>query len=127
MNTPNFFIIGASKCGTTSLSAWLAEHPNIYMSPVKEPWVFSRDICYGSIKTWEANLSLFQRASPNQARRGETSVFYLFSQTAIPDIERELSGADYIVMLRNPVEMAYALHEQHMRAFLEEIDDFERA
>ncbi len=37
MKRPNFFIIGAPKCGTTSLARWLGSHPRIYMSPLKEP------------------------------------------------------------------------------------------
>ena len=45
---PNFFIIGAPKCGTTSLAAWLAEHPAIYMSQIKEPHYFSSDLNHGS-------------------------------------------------------------------------------
>ena len=34
---PNFFIVGAGKAGTTSLYEYLRQHPQIYMSPVKEP------------------------------------------------------------------------------------------
>jgi len=35
--TPNFFIAGAAKSGTTSLARYLEEHPQVYMSPIKEP------------------------------------------------------------------------------------------
>ncbi|WP_022948401.1 sulfotransferase domain-containing protein [Methylohalobius crimeensis] len=127
MKKPNFFIIGAPKCGTTSMAAWLGEHPNIYMSPEKEPWFFCSDIRYPGIKTWGAYLQLFQAASPEKVRRGEASVPYLFSQVAVPTIERQLPGSTYIVMLRNPVEMAYAYHGQHLRYFQEDIDDFSQA
>jgi hypothetical protein len=41
---PNFFIIGAPKCGTTSLSVYLSEHQEIVMSNPKEPHYFSTDI-----------------------------------------------------------------------------------
>ncbi|MBW1738038.1 MAG: sulfotransferase domain-containing protein [Deltaproteobacteria bacterium] len=126
VKTPNFFIIGAPKCGTTSLAAWLGEHPNIYMSPIKEPWFFCRDI-YQGIKTWEEYLQLFQNANPKQSRIGEASTSYLFSRVAVPAIEEKFQGASYIVMVRNPVEMAYSLHEQHMRDFREDITDFEKA
>lgn len=41
---PNFFIAGAAKCGTTSLYHYLKRHPQVYMSPIKEPNHFSTDI-----------------------------------------------------------------------------------
>ena len=40
---PNLFVIGAAKAGTTSLQHYLAQHPEIYMSPVKEPNFFAFD------------------------------------------------------------------------------------
>jgi hypothetical protein len=40
---PNFFILGAPKCGTTSLATWLADHPNVYFSPIR-PGFFSTDV-----------------------------------------------------------------------------------
>jgi hypothetical protein len=43
-NLPNFLIVGAAKSGTTSLYHYLAEHPEIFMSPIKEPNYFSQDI-----------------------------------------------------------------------------------
>ena len=41
---PNFFIVGAGKAGTTSLYNYLRQHPQIYMSPVKEPGHFATEI-----------------------------------------------------------------------------------
>ena len=41
---PNFFIVGAGKAGTTSLYSYLRQHPQIYMSPVKEPCYFASEI-----------------------------------------------------------------------------------
>ena len=41
---PNFFIVGAGKAGTTSLYSYLRQHPQIYMSPVKEPSHFATEI-----------------------------------------------------------------------------------
>ena len=42
---PNFFIVGAPKCGTTSLYHYLDQHPEIFMSPLKEPHFFATEIC----------------------------------------------------------------------------------
>lgn len=124
---PNFFIIGAQKCGTTSLFAWLAEHPNVYMSPRKEPCYFSSDIGNRRIHVWEAYTSLFSAVCPEHAVVGEASTAYLFSKVAVPSIEENLPGARYIVMIRNPVEMAYALHEQQIRVHNETVADFDQA
>ncbi|MFM7016099.1 MAG: sulfotransferase domain-containing protein [Bacteroidota bacterium] len=41
---PNFFVIGAAKCGTTTLYDFLEQHPEVYMSPIKEPHFFCSDI-----------------------------------------------------------------------------------
>jgi len=40
MKYPNFFIVGAARCGTTSLYNYLQQHPQVYMSPIKEPHFF---------------------------------------------------------------------------------------
>src|SRR5579872_40959 len=44
MTLPNFFIVGTGKAGTTSLYQYLRQHPEIYMSPVKEPCYFAEEI-----------------------------------------------------------------------------------
>ena len=44
LRIPNFFIVGAAKSGTTSVARYLDEHPQVYMSPIKEPSYFARDI-----------------------------------------------------------------------------------
>ena len=127
MKKPNFFIIGAPKCGTTSLAAWLAEHPNIYMSPIKEPHFFCSDFNVVIIPNEAEYYRLFKKAGDQHMAVGEASTSYLYSQVAVPRIERELPGAKYIVMVRNPVEMAYSLHEEFVFLGAEHIHDFEMA
>ncbi len=127
MKKPNFFIIGAPKCGTTSLAAWLSEHPNIYMSPAKEPHFFNTDLKYINVASFHDYLLLFSKATKQHTAIGEASVFYLFSKEAVPRIEKVFPGARYIVMVRNPVDMAYSLHEQQVVAGNEHIDDFAQA
>lgn len=127
MKKPNFFIVGAPKCGTTSLAHWLAQHPNIFMSPMKEPHHFSTDF---PLDTWrnpvDYNL-LFQAAENHHKAVGEASVWYLRSHEAIPRIETELPNSRYIVLLRNPAEMAPSLHWQTIFNGDEDIDDFQMA
>lgn len=124
---PNFFIIGAPKCGTTSLASWLSEHPHVFMSPIKEPHFYCSDFNAGILVSRDEYESLFEKANDNHKAVGEASTSYLYSQLAIPNIEKELPGPKYIVMVRNPVEMAYAQYEQVYQDGLEHIKDFARA
>lgn len=127
MKKPNFFILGAPKCGTTSMAAWLGEHPRIYTSAIKEPFFFSTDIRNQLVRTRPTYLRLFSGVRKEHLAVGEASATYLFSQAAVPSIEEHLPGARYTVMLRNPVELGYALHDQRIREFNENVKDFRRA
>lgn len=99
MKEPNFFIIGAPKCGTTSLAHWLAQHPEVFMSPVKEPHYFSTDFPLTSWRDPDDYHSLFEGADTHHKAVGEASVWYLRSREAVPQIEAHYPGARYIVML----------------------------
>lgn len=123
LRKPNFFILGAPKCGTTSMANWLGEHPNIYMSPAKEPHFFDTDQRRRttSIKEYEA---LFSAANESHTAIGEASVFYLFSNEAVPNIIRYSPRAKFIVMVRNPLGMAYSLHSFYCQVGRENIVSF---
>ncbi|MBK1725925.1 sulfotransferase family protein [Halorhodospira neutriphila] len=123
---PNFFIPGAPKCGTTSLADWLASHPNIYMSPLKEPNYFSSDLHPPHKRSKPQYFRLFKGCSEAHQAIGEASVWYLYSDVAVPRIEKEIPGSRYIVCIRNPAEMAYSLHRELLGG-AENIADFERA
>lgn len=128
MNKPNFFILGAPKCGTTTLDYWLAQHPNIYMAPVKECHHFSTDISTNiEWKDFDFYSTLFNAVEPKHKAIGEASVWYLRSREAVMNIESKIPKARYIVMLRNPVLMAPSLHGEHLYCGYEDIDSFERA
>jgi len=124
---PNFFIVGAPKCGTTSLARWLAEHPRVYLSPVKEPHYFSTDLANRSVKTRRQYERLFRNATAEHRAVGEASTWYLYSNDAIPNIERACPNARYIVMTRDPVEMAHSLHHHNLRVLHEDRASFEEA
>jgi len=126
MKLPNFFIIGAPKCGTTSLARWLSDHPQIYFSPVKEPFYFAGDI-YQKFKTWEEYQNLFAGATDAHLAVGEGSTTYLYSEVAVNKIEKKFDQPKYIIMIRNPVLMAQSLHQQQLISFNETIEDFETA
>lgn len=126
MRKPNFFIVGAPKCGTTSLASWLSQHPEVYFSPIKEPFFFDHDWPrrIRSVKDYEA---LFKNVQSHHIAIGEASTSYLSSDVAIPRILEYSPEARFVVCLRNPVEMAPSLHAQRIWDGLEDIQDFERA
>jgi hypothetical protein len=121
---PNFFIIGAPKCGTTSLANWLSAHPEVYIPPVKEPHFFNTDMNYINTSNTRQYQRLFKGVRDHHAAAGEASVFYLYSNNAVFNIEQYQPHARYLVLLRNPVDMAYSLHEQMVVAANENVEDF---
>ncbi|HEY3248023.1 MAG TPA: sulfotransferase [bacterium] len=124
---PDFFIVGAPKCGTTSLYRWLSEHPDVYMSPRKEPHYFCPDLYSPRyVHDEPAYLALFSKAA-GQSRAGEASVYYLYSREAARRIHAFDPQARIIMMLRRPVEMIHSLHSQRLFSGHEEIEDFEEA
>jgi hypothetical protein len=125
---PNFFIVGAPKCGTTALYEYLRCHPNIFMPRYKEPHFFAKDLgAYPLIKTPEAYTQLFAESTEDHLRVGEASVYYLRSSSAISHIHEFDPGARIIAMYRNPVDMVHALHSQLLYVGEESEHDFEAA
>jgi hypothetical protein len=132
---PNLFVAGAMKAGTTALFHLLRAHPDIYMSPIKEPHFFSTDIdtkrfapAYKPrpldmdrycrlpdppeihstyVTKWENYHCLFKNAR-DQKIIGEASTSYLYSQEAAFNIQRSFHDARIIIVLRDPVERAFS-------------------
>ena len=127
LHKPNFFIVGAPKCGTTALARYLSEHPAVFMSNPKEPHHYNTDLNYGAYKEWSSYLQLFESVDEKHQAVGEASVWYMYSKDAIPNILKENSSAKFIVMLRNPAEMAASLHEQMVFSGYEDVLDFQTA
>ena len=126
MIKPNFFILGAPKCGTTSLSTWLSDHPDIYMSPTKEPHFFNTDH-KRFLNSLEGYERLFAGADDRYRAVGEASVWYLYSTVAVKNILKYSPEARFIVMLRNPIDMAPSLHEEQVFTGREDVADFAEA
>jgi hypothetical protein len=124
---PNFFIVGAPRCGTTALYSYLRQHPDVFLPEYKEPHYFNTDMASGgAIRDEEKYLALFAPAK-DKKRVGEASVYYLSSQIAPRAIKDFCPTAKIIIMLRNPVEVMYALHAHHLAAWIEDVWDFETA
>ena len=125
---PNFFLVGAFKCGTSAMASYLEEHPHVFMTVPKEPYYFATDFPNKSVATDDdAYLSLFRRANKRHAAVGEASVGYLYSAAAARAIRTFNPAAKLIVMLRNPVDLVQAFHSQLLFNLDEDEPNFARA
>ncbi len=126
--TPNFFIVGAPKCGTTALYEYLRLHPGIFMPELKEPHFFASDlVTFHLVNSMAEYRELFAGATAAQPRVGEASASYLLSSAAIPNIRRFNPDAKLIAMYRNPVDLVHSFHSQLLYWSEETERDFERA
>ena len=109
MIMPNFFVIGAAKSGTTTLHNYLNQHPEIYMSPLKEPEFFCHDgQCHSPITNLEDYLALFQEVS-DEIAIGESSAAYMgLSEVAAKNIQHYIPNAKLIAILREPADALYS-------------------
>ncbi len=144
MTLPNFLILGAAKSGTTSLYHYLSQHPQIYMSPVKEPNFFAlegekpyfrgpsdmevmrRSKSVSLTTDIEAYRALFRGVS-NEKAIGEASTWYLYIPKTPERIRQHIPNAKLIVILRNPVERAYSSFMHLVRGGREPLTDFAQA
>ncbi|ADU96637.1 sulfotransferase [Thermovibrio ammonificans HB-1] len=109
MKLPNFLIVGVPKAGTTSVYYWLNQHPQVYMSPIKEPHYFSQIGNEDHVNSWEDYVKLFSDVNTEHLAIGEASTSYFhFYKRAIPLIKKHLGSPKIIVILRNPVERAWS-------------------
>jgi len=142
---PNFLIVGAPRAGTTSLWHYLESHPQVYMSPVKEPKFFAfegeeadfrglspEDSPGDTSVPWaitdlEAYRALFGGVTDETAV-GEASTIYLYyHKKASERIRHYVPKAKLIAVLRDPAERAYS-HFLFMRSHSREpLTDFAQA
>ena len=120
-NVPNFFIVGASKAGTTSLAQALKDHPSVFMTDPKEPNFFDG---YDAAETIDAAeletyLKLYDGAQ-NEVVIGEASVSYLSSKQAARHIHKLNPNAKILISLRNPTTRIISLYEMYVRHGLTE-------
>jgi hypothetical protein len=135
--TPDFFLVGPPKTGTTSLHQMLRQHPQIYMPECKEPMFLAgdmsprrghesepRELQYP--QTLQDYLALFEDATPRQ-RAGEASTFYLWSRTAASRIGELAPDARVIAILREPASLLRSLHMMYLRWGVEAEQNLRRA
>lgn len=127
MPTPNLFLLGAPKCGTTSIARWLSDRNDIFLPNSKEQHFFDSDHNNSSINSLGDYLHSYSTAQTDMAYYLDGSVWYLYSHVAVPQLLNFCPDAKMIVLLRNPVEMAYSLHDQMIFSEFENEQDFEKA
>jgi hypothetical protein len=132
-NFPNLLIVGAAKSGTTSLHNYLKQHPDFFMTNHKEPhFLINNEIGVKRVHKAVTTLSDYQKmfeGSSEYKYRGESSVMYLpFPDIAIRNIKKYLNkDVKIIIMLRNPVERAFAGYLHNVRYNTSENLSFEEA
>jgi hypothetical protein len=120
---PNFFIVGAPKCATTSLWRYLEGHPEVFVSAVKEPHHFGSDVrAELGFDRREQYLGLFAGAGTAKAI-GEASVWYLRSADAAGEIAAFERRARIIAMVREPVSQIRSLHHHYVARGIEDLPD----
>ncbi len=115
MCSPDFFIVGAPKAGTTSLYYYLKQHPEVFFPDIKEPNFFSASEILEQNLYYDteiiADLRDYQelyRDSVGIKLSGDASVSYLFYPLVPRRIKEMVPNAKIIIMLRNPIERAYS-------------------
>jgi hypothetical protein len=142
MTMPNFFVVGAQKAGTTSLYHYLDQHPEVFMSPAKEPFFFDHEIDstgrlvrqrfgrrslarkprFADIQEYQA---LFEGAKDEKAV-GEASPLYIYAPGTARRIKHYVPEAKIVVILRNPADRAYSAFLYALRMGVEPLIDFRR-
>ena len=119
MCKPNFFIVGAPKCGTTAIASYLSEHPCVFVSDPKEPLYLLDDRDPDRKVQDEKHYRALFKHAKGFKRVGEASVWYLYSDTAMKNIYKRNPEAKIIIMTREPVGFVSSLHSQCVFSGLE--------
>jgi len=129
---PGFLIVGAQRCGTTSMSRTLDEHPAVFSAVLHEEVHFF-DVSYRRGLSWYRSHFPLLAAARRAARAAgvepvsfESSPYYMFHPLAAERIAKDLPGVRLLVLLRDPVERAYSGHA-HEVAHGFETEPFEAA
>jgi len=116
---PNFLIIGAARCGTTTVYRQLQVHPDVYLPADKrpEPHFFFKD------QEFRRGLTYYEERYFANWRGehavGEASTSYVFGPHVPVRVRAALPSAKFICLLRNPVDRAFSSYWHTRRAGLE--------
>jgi len=124
---PDFFIVGAPKAGTSAMTEYLHQHPQVFMLVEKELHFFGSDLAQLRRRPSPAEYLGYFRHAGAAKRIGEASVGYLYSERAPAEIKAFNSRSDILIMLRNPLEAVPSLHAQQLFMGQEDISDLGQA
>lgn len=124
---PDFVIAGAAKCGTTALYTYLSTHPEIAMSARKETYFWCPDVPVPDAIRDLAAYRATWRAGTESCLRGEATPAYLRSAVAAGAILAANPAAKFLVLLRDPTEMAASYHAQLVFSLQENEAELARA
>jgi Sulfotransferase family len=127
-------IVGAPRCGTTTLSRLLASHPDVSFSKVKEPHYFalfdlnalSDEELREAVKT-EYLDRYFPEIDPAAEIIAEASVSYLYAPERLRPILRLWPEAKFVIAVRDPLQLIPSLHQRLVYQGDETVTDLERA
>src|SRR4028119_2154649 len=119
---PNLFIVGAAKAGTTALYGYLAQHPEVFLSRVKEPMFFSREEFYARGLDWYED-EYFEGAEGYPVRAEATPHYLYWSEKVAPRIKEVYRErpVKFIVSFRDPVSRAYSWYWNMVREGKEDL------
>lgn len=116
---PDYIIIGAQKAGTTSLHGYLATHPQVNVSTVKEVHYFDKSYNYCRGENWYRWHFPVALGKNRDKLCGESSPFYLFCPVTPARIAALLPQVKIIVLLRDPVDRAFSHYQMTVSRNLE--------
>ncbi|CAN5223736.1 MAG: sulfotransferase family protein [Nocardioides sp.] len=127
---PDFLIVGAQRCGTTSMFKTLSQHPQV-VRPFLRKGIHYFDMYYDKGPRWYGGHFPFKATAARgggQGRRitGESSPYYMFHPLARQRLAADLPNVKVIVMLRDPVVRAYSAHSHEVARGFETLE-FEQA
>ena len=123
---PDFYLVGAPKCGTSAMYEFLRRHPQIFLPKTKELIYFGTDLSYPTRLSREGFLRYFLDRR-DEKRIGSAHTAYMQSELAAEEIRRVRPDADIIIMLRNPIDMLHSWHSELLYEAIEDIADVEAA
>lgn len=128
------FIVGAPRCGTTTLASFLQQHPDVCFSAVKEPHFFTQhdfsgcdEAKFRHVVDEEYLQRFFGHCDGTEKLRAEGSVTYLYAPESMAPILKLWPDARFVIALRDPLSMLPSLHARLLVTGDESIREFPKA
>lgn len=127
MVKPNFFIVGQTRSGTTTLYHHLKQHPEVFIVHTGSGFTLQFFGLFPTVKTEEEYLKIYSKVK-NEKRIGEKNTDTLIDPDSAKKIHHFYPDAKVIINLRNPIDMMLSVHNLMVNAATTEtITDFEEA